>query len=109
MPEVFNKTGHGLTGIIITQSEIKSVLRSEFFYADPYIHLLSTRVEQKALPWLGALSKILNAPTSSHERFTRDVRNWSILNSDRSIQKIDLTNINMKGSMPHCIPRVVKG
>ena len=49
MPKVFNKTGHGLTGIIITQSEIKSVLRSEFFYADLYIHLLNTRVEQKAL------------------------------------------------------------
>ena len=106
MPEIFNKTGHGLTGITVIQAKIKSVLHPEFFYADRYIHLLSGTESPPS--WLGALSKILNAPTSSHERFTRDIRNWSVLNSDRSIQKIDLTNINMKGSMPHCIPRVVK-
>ena len=31
MPEVFNKTGHGLTGIVIARDEFKSVLHTEFF------------------------------------------------------------------------------
>ena len=51
---------------------------------------------------------ILIAPTSIRERFTRDVRDWSILNSEWPVQKTDFTNISMEESMPHCIPRLVK-
>ena len=45
---------------------------------------------------------ILIAPTSIHERFTGNVRDWSILNNDWPIQKVDFTNINIGQSMPHC-------
>ena len=31
MPEVFNKTGHGLTDIVIAWDEFKAVLHPEFF------------------------------------------------------------------------------
>ena len=31
MPEVFNKTGHGLTDIVIAWAEFKPVLHREFF------------------------------------------------------------------------------
>ena len=31
MPELFNKTGHGLTDIVITLDEFKPVLHPEYF------------------------------------------------------------------------------
>ena len=31
MPKVFDKTGHGLTGIVIAWDEFKSVLQTEYF------------------------------------------------------------------------------
>ena len=48
MPEVFNKTGHGLTDITAS-AEFKPMLHPELFWAWQYIHLLYTRVELKAL------------------------------------------------------------
>ena len=31
MPEVFNKTGHGFTNIVIASDEFKAVLHPDFF------------------------------------------------------------------------------
>ena len=49
MPKVFNKTGNGLSGIIIACACAKPILHPELFWAERYMHLLSTRVELKAL------------------------------------------------------------
>ena len=32
MPKVINKTGHGLTGIVIAWDEFQSVLHTEYFW-----------------------------------------------------------------------------
>ena len=50
---------------------------------------------------------IVIAPTSFHERFTGNVRDWGILNSDWPIQKINFTNISMEESMPKIIATLV--
>ena len=60
MPEVFNKTGHGLTNIIIVWDEFKPVLHQEFFLGIKYISLLCARVELRALHHgLGMCQKFL--------------------------------------------------
>ena len=58
MSEVFNKTGHGLSDIIIAWAEFKPLLHP-VFWAERYIHLLSTRVELKALHGWGLCQKSL--------------------------------------------------
>ena len=49
MPELFNKTGLGLTDIVIAWDEFKPVLYPEHFWEKWYTYLLCARVEQKAL------------------------------------------------------------
>ena len=49
MPEVFNKTEHDFTGIIIACAEFKPVLHQEIFWVQQYIYLLCTRVELNVL------------------------------------------------------------
>ena len=39
MPKVFNKTGHGLTGIVIAWDEFKPVLHTEYFWDNVYCML----------------------------------------------------------------------
>ena len=51
---------------------------------------------------------ILITPTKIQERFTEDVKDWGILNSDSAIQKISFANKNIEKSMPHGISRLVK-
>ena len=46
MPEAFNKTGHGLTDIVIAWDEFKADLHPEFFGG---IRVIYARVELKAL------------------------------------------------------------
>ena len=48
MLEVFNKTGHGPTDIIIAWAEFKPVLYQEVFGQEWCVHLLSTKLELKA-------------------------------------------------------------
>ena len=49
MPEGFDKTGHGLTDIVIAWDEFKPVFHSVFFWEQECIYLLCTRMELKAL------------------------------------------------------------
>ena len=39
MPKVFNKTGHGLTDIVIAWDEFKPVLHTEYFWDNVYCML----------------------------------------------------------------------
>ena len=49
MPELFNKTGHGVTDIVIAGDEFKPVLHPEYFWEKWYMYLLCAGVEQKPL------------------------------------------------------------
>ena len=49
MLEVFNKTGHGLTDIIIAWDEFNPVLHPDFFWTPRYINLLCVSAEPNAL------------------------------------------------------------
>ena len=48
MPELFNKTQHGLTDIVITWDEFKTALHPQYFW-EWYIYLLCARVEKKTI------------------------------------------------------------
>ena len=53
MPEVFNKTGHGLTDIIIAWDDFKPVLHPDLFWTPRYIKLLCVRLMFISIPFVG--------------------------------------------------------
>ena len=54
MPELFNKTGQGVTDIVIAWDEVKPVLHPEYFFTYTYCVL---EWNEGPPPWLGPVSK----------------------------------------------------